>query len=286
MSKRTAFITTATAVAVMALAACQTQTAVPAAQPKAQMSTRPPVATLMLPQEPTAAPQPTETPAPPTPTATPRQTPTPRSTPVQAEEHTATALPPATHRPATKTTTGPTELAPFLGNLSDEERACLPDGADSYAAVLEMLEREEAKLSEIMGCLTDDNQYRLFLAMDEKPLKPLSEETRRCVWRGHKPLVFIVNPEPEPTDEAFSRVLVAMFIGPPAILAYCLKDDEFANHEARHKPNEEERRLFNCLVDHAGGIEPFINWLIREDDALERLEQNAHRHCDEELETQ
>ena len=211
--------------------------------------------------------------------------PTPEPTTPAPTEAPPKTLAPATdvgEKPSTQSSTHPTpatstEIAPFLqtddrtaepepfrSGLSNRERDCLPDKAHTPASTLRMLETGEAHLSGIMGCLTDENQFALFLALNHADLAGLSRESQHCMWRGHRPLVFMTQQAPARDEDAFAGRMTAALIAPGAITAHCLTDAEFEALDDPAKPNPRQRDINACLVQQAGGIEEFVQWLLEE----------------------
>ena len=132
-----------------------------------------------------------------------------------------------------------------------------------------MLDSGEAHISRIMGCLTE-----------RQPVRPLFGHARRHPGppERRKPTVHVAGPQASHlrsdtgrnrsgTEDAFGRLMTATLMGPGAIISHCLTDEEFEELDHPLKPGLKERNLNACLVEQAGGIEPFIRWLTENDPA-------------------
>ena len=250
MKVRPTIVWTIPAVAALILAACAV-----APQPT-------PAPTTALPTARTAnTPALTEAPSPTVAPATVRgEAPSPQSSP-HPTPPTSTEIAPFVQ---TDPSTAQPEPEPFRNGLTDGERHCLPGEARTYASTLRLLESGEAHLSSIMSCMTNDNQFALFLALNHATLADLGPESQQCMWRGHRPLVFMTQRAPAQDEDAFARRLTAALMAPGAITAHCLTDAEFEALEDPTKTNPQQRDLNACLVRQAGGIAEFVNWLLEE----------------------
>ena len=250
MKVRPTIVRTVPAVAALILAACAV---VP--QPTTAPTTALPTARTANTPAPTEAPSPTVAPA-----TVRGETQSPQSSPHPTPTTSTEIAPFVQSDPSTEQP----EPEPFSSRLTDRERHCLPGEARTYASTLRLLETGEAHLSGIMSCLTDDNQFALFLALNHPDLASLSPESQQCMWRGHRPLVFMTRQAPARDEDAFAGRMTAALMAPGAITAHCLTDAEFVALEDPTKPNPQQRDLNACLVRQAGGIEEFVQWLLEE----------------------
>ena len=207
-----------------------------------------------------------------TPTPTDMLTPPPEASPQPEEPPDPTAAPTGSEAAAE------TEPEPFHSGLSGAERECLPPGSTSCAGTIRVLESGEARLSQVMGCLTEENQFALFLALNHATPAELIPEGQECMWRGHRPLVFMTQEEPGRDEYAFGRLMAAALMAPGAITAHCLSDEEFEALDGPLKQEPEQRELTRCLVGRAGGIGEFVRWLI-EDEAPPGATRPGYEEC-------
>ena len=231
-----------------AMLGCETQTAAPgggeATQAPAEAAETPAQSpTLTFTAMPTAVLAATP---PPAPTAAP--TPAPTAIPAPTEE-------------APKRVPGLGTLAPlnmedpddFISELSDAERACLPQNSDpqqlmALLSTPELASSEET--AELIQCLGDETLLRLFLAGLIGQTGPLTEETSKCVRSGFADFdVRAVRP---------AGVVESAMVGDIAaflLTLSCLNEEEWQAVGPSLEMGPEDRESLQCLINELGGSE-------------------------------
>ena len=153
---------------------------------------------------------------------------------------------------------GTTTEGDLFGQLSIQERECLGPEITSSQDIFAMLPTSPTTGTQMIRCLSKENQFQLYLSNSDGDDK-LSEATHRCIWNSMAQLLELDDPDADPpTDSNVMGQLMTMMVAMPL---YCA---------ATHQPDleadalgfdEEEADYIVCVIDAAGSREAWIKML-------------------------
>lgn len=208
------------------------------------------------------------------------QSPTPSSIPNRLPAQT-TNIPNSSplHSPQYLLSSAPTRL---MGMLSAEERQCLgpgikTDGDLMVALSADSISPESIISDRIMQCLTNENQFQLYLASVEGE-DDLSVASHRCIWDSFSDIsVIIEKPEDIESFTLFSKMFLAIATG----YVYCIASEQpdyegFSEMEGVEADPED----MVCVIDAVGGMNRWLELLLSENEILLEPElELAEREC-------
>ena len=89
----------------------------------------------------------------------------------------------------------------FFGRLSSQERECLGPEITSSRDIFAMLPASPTTGTQVIRCLSKENQFQLYLSNSDVDDK-LSEATYRCIWNSMAQLLEIDDPDADPPTES------------------------------------------------------------------------------------
>ena len=233
---------------------------VPEATPPTETTIEP--QTLPTPISPEAA-DPTETPDPETEFP---NNPTPTS---------ATNPPSITAPSTTPKVTETTSQGDFFSRLSSQERECLGPEIRSGRDFLAMLPTSPTTGTEVIRCLSEENQFQLYMSNDPGP-EDLKEATHRCIWNSMAQLLELDDPNTDPpTESNLMEQMMTMMIAMPL---YCAATHQPDLESDQLGFDEEEANYIVCAIEAAGGRSAWIR-MLRENGANFQVFLQAEETC-------
>ena len=140
----------------------------------------------------------------------------------------------------------------IFDRMSEDDVLCIPPEVHSddelvdYALSLSVEEEER-----LMGCLSYDGQFEIFQI--ENISLDLTWDENRCLWDGMAVLGRLE------AERGLAGPGGESALGSTAVAAYCIREKGFIPGDWERTPeNEVRRRAMVCLVEEAGGVEPFL----------------------------
>ena len=170
----------------------------------------------------------------------------------------------------------------FINKLSAEELECIPNNPESDREVIESInEQGPLNTRDLMECLSEENQFQLYMLAGGPEATGLSEETHRCIWEGIQPL-HKINPEEVDPQEAY-KIVSTMMMGTIVLTSFCLSEAEAILFSQTSTQQADEIQFMICMVDHLGGPQEFISAMLQADESPENIMSIAEQACFEEL---
>ena len=157
----------------------------------------------------------------------------------------------------------PAEYEEFLNRITSQDRNCLPGAKHSDIAIVAQMRYMDGETWDAtMQCLTGNGQSELHVLMQTD--KRMSREAQRCVWDGLHELQRARIHHPGPDRPLPGRTDQVAVIATSIIRGYCAREETDGADPAI--PAERWELLY-CIVDAAGGPAPFVEWMLKQENA-------------------
>ena len=129
--------------------------------------------------------------------------------------------------------------------------------------------------TQIIRCLSKENQFQLYMSNDPSP-ENLNDATHRCIWNSMAQLLKLDDPHADlPTESNLMGQLMTMMVAMPL---YCATKHQPDLESEELGFDEEEANYIVCAIDAAGGREAWIK-MLREDGADFQVFLQAEETC-------